>query len=93
MIKQRTVYTYEGQDFGRLDKLKIHVENRIGEEIIEKFNLPELRLTPKQALHILRVLTDKTNRSILNEYLNVTYEVEEYNGNGYISKERNILDL
>lgn len=80
MIKQRTVYTHDGQDFNSLAELKGHIENKIGENVIDlmdnELNVNE-KLTPKQKLKILEVLAHPTARKQLNKLLNATYTETE----------------
>ena len=100
MIKQRIVYTYDSKDFESLAKLKDYVENKIGTNIIDMMDdLLNQKLTPKQKLKILQVLTHQTARRQLIELLNVTYidtdlEIDSsgiYQGEKQVK--RNILDL
>lgn len=96
MIKQRTIYTYEGQDFESLAKLKTHIENQIGDKVIDMMdNDINQKLTAKQKLEILKVLSHPTGRSQLTKLLNITYEVEIEDNSimGHSTEKRNILDL
>lgn len=94
MIKQRTIYSYDKQDFESLAKLKQYVENKIGENVIDMMdNQINEKLTPKQKLRILEVLTHSTTRKQLNKLLNVEYKEEFFDGGGWDSETKNILDL
>ena len=93
MIKQRTIYTYENQDFDSLAKLKEHIENKIGSNIIDIMDISSTPLTPKQKLKILEVLSHPTTRKQLNKLLKVEYEEEFFDGGGMNSETKNILDL
>jgi len=88
VIKTMVRYQYEGKEFNDLSKVKKEVENSIG-AIIDQFDLPSIRLTPKQRLHILEVISN--NKKGLRALLNVTFEVEgDHFGQDY---NKNILDL
>ncbi len=79
-IESKTVYTYNGNEYTQLSKIKEAVENTLG-NLLDQINPP---LTPKQGLQMLKLLT--SNRSLVREALNVTYEDEE-------QRRANILDL
>lgn len=92
MIKQRTIYTYDKQDFESLAKLKTHIENEIGNKVIDMMDSDiNQKLTAKQKLEILKVLSHPTGRKQLTKLLNVTYEHQIENS--FHTQERNILDL
>lgn len=96
MIKQRTIYTYDKQDFETLAKLKTHIENEIGNKVIDMMdNGINQKLTAKQKLEILKILSHPTGRKQLTKLLNITYEVEVEDGSmmGHSTEKRNILDL
>ena len=83
-IERIELYNYKNTSFKRLKDIKTNVENDIGSMI----DLMEHRLTPKQALNLLQIISD--NKAELRELLNVTTTEELENGSVL---ELNILDL
>lgn len=73
MIKQRTVYTYKGQDYETLKEVQDAVHNTIGEEFLDKMQ----RVCPLEKhedyFKLLDLMCSPEIRKLLIECFSVTY--------------------
>lgn len=85
-VKTITRYKYGGVEYESLKKVKEHIENKIGSDIIDSFGT----LPPKTRLEILSVLTNKVSRELLVGYLTINFTYKGDDGELFI---KNILDV
>lgn len=84
-IQTITRYKFDGKEYPDLMAVKTEVENRIG-AIIDKI---DVRLTPSQALNLLKIVTEDKDQ--LRKLLDVTFTIEGERFNQ--DQDKNILDL
>lgn len=74
-VQAITKYLYKGKEYKTLKEIKDTIHNTIGEEFLDKMQ----RVCPlekhKEYLKFLELLCSPEIRSILNECLNVTFDI------------------
>lgn len=73
-VKQITRYSLDGQEFTTLDKVKTHIENKLG-ALIDKLSQSLVEpLKPSQRLELFNAIVK--DKAVLVELLTVEYEKE-----------------